>query len=156
MRIHLKRYIQQMSSPDANLDYWGMVWKSALNWSQGYLMREYIAAAILGSRMEHSYWTSGFFIAKPLSKCELPFPRGLNHTNENAHKSQWISTKSKGTISHIHMWPPIWLPLHSLNTGVKKSPNFLLNFLDWSTYIHIWPSYSKPSLMVVKVDLQWA
>ena len=58
--------------------------------NQGNLKGESVVAAILPSRMEVSYCTSGFFVAKPPNnfvKRGLPFPRELKshmHTGYRA------------------------------------------------------------------------
>ena len=44
---------------------------------QGNLKGESVVAAILPSRMEVSYCTSGFFRQTNFAKRELPFPRGF-------------------------------------------------------------------------------
>ena len=76
-------------------------------------------------------------------KCELPFLHGLkshthigycavNHVVTTLHKIMTKhSTKSEGTITHLYMWQSIWLPPHSINTGVKKRPDSPSKILWW-------------------------
>ena len=67
----------------------------------------------------------------------LPFTRGLtsyihlgycantkNHTNMIicTDRAEWLC-QIQDTIPHLHMWWSIWLPPHSVNTGVKKRPH---------------------------------
>ena len=55
---------------------------------------------------------------------------GKSCGNKNhAHVATNDWAKSEGTITRLHTWLPIWPSLHNVNTGVKKRPDSLLNFL---------------------------
>ena len=64
-----------------------------MSFIQGHLKGESVVVAILLSRMEVSYCTSGFFseLSPPNNfvKRELPFPRGLKSRTNIGYRAEW-------------------------------------------------------------------
>ena len=56
----------------------------------------------------------------------LPFSHGVKshtHLGYRVLKYNRTKLKSRGTITHLHVWPSTWPPPHSVNTGVKNRPD---------------------------------
>ena len=75
---------------------------------------------------------------------------------------EWLR-QIRSTITHHHMWRSIWLPPHSINTGVKERPDsprlnslactvfgplLMESLLTSARYIYSWNQYVTCSVIV--------
>ena len=109
-------------------------------WDHTNLKGESVVVAILPPCMEASIVPPDFFVvksAKWFCSVWVAFPVWTQITHTYWHRAVNHSvtimcadcTKSEGTITHLHTWWAIWPPPHSLNTGVKKRPDFPFQIL---------------------------
>ena len=119
-----------------------------MHWKVVSTPRNFKGESVVAPSCRHVWrWVIVAKPAKQFSKCELPLPHELNSrthvgylvvnhavTIMCADHFEWSrQIRRIEAITRLNTWRSIWLPPHSVITGVKKRSNSLFKF-PWSTH----------------------
>ena len=135
LKIHIPQY-------NLSLNLLQVLNEFQMEWHQRNLSGNLLQRSSWGHVWSRVNVPPDFLVAKPARQAWVAFPAWTTSRAHNGYCAvihtvmimRGDRAKSEGTIPHLHTWQPIWPPLDSVNTRVKKRPDSLHKF-PWVTFI---------------------